>query len=234
MNAIFWQRMHGGSTHLPIVLLLASVLFDYCAWRSRDEGLRRGLHVAGLASAIVGILGGIGALISGLVMTRGETVGIGLEKMHHLFVWPAFGLCAALVGWRLFKRGHIPQSGCWIYLAGMGVGSALMMGAGYWGGEMLLDGGSTPAGGVVSRASDGLNQLDLSAKGRQLFLMNCAHCHAQDATGEEGPNLHGVSKSDARIASIIKQGIPGKMPKFGAKLTDPDVQSITVYIRSLH
>jgi len=39
MNASFWQRIHGGSTHFPIVLVLASVIFDFIAWRSRDEVL---------------------------------------------------------------------------------------------------------------------------------------------------------------------------------------------------
>ena len=28
------------------------------------------------------------------------------------------------------------------------------------------------------------------SKGRSLFLKNCAHCHADDATGDEGPDLH--------------------------------------------
>ena len=50
MDELFWQRMHGGSTHFPIVLLPASVVFDFIAWRSRDETLRRGLHAAGLGS----------------------------------------------------------------------------------------------------------------------------------------------------------------------------------------
>ena len=70
MNASFWQRIHGGSTHFPIVLVLASVVFDFIAWRSRDEVLRRGLHAAGLGSAVVGMLGGIGAVIGGLILTR--------------------------------------------------------------------------------------------------------------------------------------------------------------------
>jgi len=70
-------------------------------------------------------------------------------------------------------------------------------------------------------------------KGYTLFLQNCAHCHGNDARGDEGPDLHGVTKSDARIASIIKNGIKGEMPKFGAKLTDADVQALIAFVRSL-
>src|SRR6266566_5295767 len=50
-------------------------------------------------------------------------------------------------------------------------------------------------------------------QGYKLFMLNCAHCHGSDARGEEGPDLHGVTKSDARIASTIKNGIKGEMPK---------------------
>ena len=70
-------------------------------------------------------------------------------------------------------------------------------------------------------------------KGYTLFMMNCAHCHGNDARGDEGPDLHGITKSDARIASMIKNGVKGEMPKFGAKLTDSDVQALIAFVRSL-
>jgi len=70
-------------------------------------------------------------------------------------------------------------------------------------------------------------------QGYKLFMLNCAHCHGSDARGEEGPDLHGLAKSDARIASTIKNGIKGEMPKFGAKLADTDVEALTAFVRSL-
>ena len=230
MDALFWQRMHGGSTHFPIVLLLASVVFDFIAWRSRDESLRRGLHVAGLGSAVIGVLGGVGAVVSGLVISRGQMLGSGYEQFHHLFVWPAFGLCVALVAWRLFKRGRISQRGLGIYLAGMTVASALMMGAGYWGGEILL-GAETQNVSALAPIS-AADQIQI-ASGQKLFLMNCAHCHGNDARGDEGPDLHGVKKSDARIAELITNGIKGEMPRFANKLHDEDVKLLIQFLRSL-
>jgi len=230
MNALFWQRMHGGSTHFPIVLLLASVVFDFCARRSRDDGLRRGLHVAGLGSAVVGVLGGVGAVISGLVMSRGRVLGTGYERFHHLFVWPAFSLCVAFVAWRVFKRGRISQSGLRVYLTGISAASALMMGAGFWGGEMLL--GAEANRDAASAIGSTTDQVRV-ASGHKLFLMNCAHCHGDDARGDEGPDLHGVAKSDARIAEIITNGIKGEMPRFGSKLHDEDVKSLIQFLRSL-
>jgi mono/diheme cytochrome c family protein len=71
-------------------------------------------------------------------------------------------------------------------------------------------------------------------QGYTLFMMNCAHCHGDDARGDEGPDLHGVTKSDARIASMIKNGVKGEMPKFGSKLSDADVQSLIAFVRTLN
>jgi mono/diheme cytochrome c family protein len=70
-------------------------------------------------------------------------------------------------------------------------------------------------------------------KGYELFMLNCAHCHGNDARGDEGPDLHGVTRSNARIASLIKNGIKGEMPKFATKLNDMDVEALTTFLRSL-
>src|SRR3989454_1275238 len=187
MDAIFWQRLHGGSTHFPIVLLLVSVGFDAVAWRSQDEALRRGLHAAGIASAVVGVLGGCAAVVTGLFLTNGQLLGSGFERIHHLFVWPAFGLCLALVATRLLLRRQISRRGFRVYLGGMSVASALMMGAGYWGGEMLLGAEVKDRAAISTQAGA---QPATVARGHDLFLMNCAHCHGDDARGtEEAPNL---------------------------------------------
>ena len=73
-----------------------------------------------------------------------------------------------------------------------------------------------------------------AAQGRHLFLMNCAHCHGDDARGDEGPDLHDLHKSDARIHEVITAGIKGEMPSFGKKLGDPDVRELIAYLRTLH
>jgi len=70
-------------------------------------------------------------------------------------------------------------------------------------------------------------------RGRSLFDRNCAHCHGDDARGDEGPNLHDLTKTDARITRIVKEGIKGEMPRFGAKLNDADVEALIAYLRTL-
>jgi mono/diheme cytochrome c family protein len=70
--------------------------------------------------------------------------------------------------------------------------------------------------------------------GRHLFLMNCAHCHGDDARGDEGPDLHEVRKSDQRIHQLITSGVKGEMPSFARKLNDIDIRALTAYLRTLH
>jgi mono/diheme cytochrome c family protein len=72
-----------------------------------------------------------------------------------------------------------------------------------------------------------------ASQGYKLFLQNCAHCHGTDARGDEGPDLHGVTKSDQRITNLIQNGIKGEMPKFNAKLNDADTQALIALIRTL-
>ena len=70
-------------------------------------------------------------------------------------------------------------------------------------------------------------------QGYKLFLLNCAHCHGTDAHGDEGPDLHGVTKSDQRIATIIQNGVKGEMPRFGTKLNAAETAALVAFIRTL-
>ena len=71
------------------------------------------------------------------------------------------------------------------------------------------------------------------AHGQKLYAVNCSHCHADDATGDEGPDLHGLTKSDERIKAIITNGFKGEMPAFGKKLQEADKEALVGFLRSL-
>jgi mono/diheme cytochrome c family protein len=73
----------------------------------------------------------------------------------------------------------------------------------------------------------------LAAQGAKLFSFNCAHCHGVDATGDEGPDLHGPTKSDSRLKSTILNGIKGEMPAFNKKFKDEDAQALVAFLRTL-
>ena len=94
---------------------------------------------------------------------------------------------------------------------------------------------SIPTLATTAQAAMKLPEANSDAmQGRHLFLMNCAHCHGDDAHGDEGPDLHDIHKSDTRIHEVITAGIKGEMPSFGKKLGDPDVRQLIAYLRMLH
>ena len=140
MDNPIWARLHGGSTHFPIALLLSSLLFDFLGFFLRREPLSRDLHVAGFYALLLGTLGSFAAVLSGLMLTHWETLGKGGLRTHHLFLWPAFALLVGLAVWRLVVREHAGRSAFGAYLVVAVVAAGLMAAAGYWGGEMLLGG----------------------------------------------------------------------------------------------
>lgn len=77
------------------------------------------------------------------------------------------------------------------------------------------------------------NASEEASRGGTLFQRNCAHCHGDDARGDEGPDLHNLKKSDGRISKVISQGIKGEMPAFGSKLKDEDVKALIAFLRTL-
>ena len=71
------------------------------------------------------------------------------------------------------------------------------------------------------------------SEGRALFLKNCAHCHAADAHGDEGPDLHKLDLSDEWIVNRIRKGKAGEMTAFAGKLKDSEINALVKYVQSL-
>ena len=101
-------------------------------------------------------------------------------------------------------------------------------------GAAVLVSQSTQEARNVARANASpVIQPVLVTQGAKLFALNCSHCHADDATGDEGPDLHGLTKSDQRIRTIITNGVKGEMPSFKKKLGDADLAALVGFLRSL-
>lgn len=139
MNSSIWLRMHGGATHFPIALVLASALFDLAGYAVPAGTTRQNLRAAAFHTLIVAALGSVGAVITGLVLSHGQLLGSGSLAKHHWFVWPAFGLVVGLAVWRLIARDGVSRRAYRIYLVSTIAAAMLMAIAGYWGGEMLLN-----------------------------------------------------------------------------------------------
>jgi uncharacterized membrane protein len=141
MDPSVWNKLHGATTHFPIALVMASLLFDLIGCLVPDDPhktRRAGFHAAGFYTLTLAALGAVGAVISGLLITAGKLWGHGAVARHHAFVWPAFGLLLALAVWRLAAGNRTSGRVFKAYLIISMITCALMSTAGYWGGEILL------------------------------------------------------------------------------------------------
>lgn len=92
---------------------------------------------------------------------------------------------------------------------------------------------TSPASLAFAQAQPPSVENALVATGHRLFLTNCAHCHANDATGDEGPGLHGLRKTDARLRRLVTDGIKGEMPRFGEKFSSAELDAIVAFLDSM-
>jgi cytochrome c oxidase cbb3-type subunit III len=75
------------------------------------------------------------------------------------------------------------------------------------------------------------------AKGKQLFLGMCSRCHGITGGGGEGPNLNRPvlerAPDDNALLAVIRDGIPGTgMPRV-RRMTDAELNSLVIFVRSL-
>lgn len=135
-----WPKLHGASTHFPMALAMTAALFDGLGfvW-PRSSPRKEHLHAAGYYTIILGALGTFPAVLSGLFMTKGEVLGHDALLFHHLFVWPAFAGLVGLGIWRALMNDHASSRSFAVYLIVLFLTAGLMAGAGYWGGELILN-----------------------------------------------------------------------------------------------
>ncbi len=140
MDPLIWPKLHGASTHFPMALAMAAALFDGLGfvW-PRSSPRKEQLHAAGYFTIILGALGTFPAVLSGLFMTKGVVLGHDALLFHHLFVWPAFAGLVGLGVWRSMVADRASTRGFAVYLVVLLLTASLMAGAGYWGGELILN-----------------------------------------------------------------------------------------------
>lgn len=75
---------------------------------------------------------------------------------------------------------------------------------------------------------------DATASGKALFESKCTRCHGTDGTkGHWGAaNLQTSRLSKGEVLKVINSG-KGIMPRWGKKLSQPEIASIAEYIKTL-
>jgi mono/diheme cytochrome c family protein len=90
---------------------------------------------------------------------------------------------------------------------------------------------STPDSGT-SRAKTVAGLTGAAAKGKTLYETNCQSCHGPTGAGTPaGKNLVEPLKNDPleELAGYIINGIPPRMPAYGADLSDQDIADILAH-----
>jgi len=128
-------------THFPIALVLFSAACDFGSVALKKFAFAGELRKASFYGLAISALASIGAVVSGIALTKANMRGRGELGWHHRFIWPAFGLLVALAVWRLIVKDQMSRTGFYVYLFLMFVTSGLMAAAGYFGGELLISGG---------------------------------------------------------------------------------------------
>ena len=94
-----WDKLHGAMTHFPIALLLSSTASDFVSVAFKKLSFARGLRLVSFSGLAVAALASVGAVVSGIALTKGDMWGRGDFGWHHRFVWPAFWWLWPCGGW---------------------------------------------------------------------------------------------------------------------------------------
>ncbi|MFN0100943.1 MAG: c-type cytochrome [Bryobacteraceae bacterium] len=74
------------------------------------------------------------------------------------------------------------------------------------------------------------------ARGDKLFAQGCSvgYCHGASGSAARSPRLRGRTFDRDYLVKVIRSGIPNTaMPAWGDRLTDTDIDDLTLYIQSL-
>ncbi|HET6579575.1 MAG TPA: DUF2231 domain-containing protein [Gemmatimonadales bacterium] len=133
-----WPRLHAALNDLPAALLLIAVLFDLAAALARRPALR----VIGFAVMLVGAVGGILAVVSGLQaeehIAHGEAVHRIMET-HETLALVTLGIFGVLALWRVFRERRMGATERGVTLALSLGGVGVLIATAVLGGRLVFE-----------------------------------------------------------------------------------------------
>jgi uncharacterized membrane protein len=133
-----WPRLHAALNDLPTALLLTAALFDILALASRRESFR----LVSFWTLVVGALGGVAAVLSGLQAEENISHGDAVHRVmetHELLGFVTLGVFGILAVWRMTRERRMGMRerafGVVFALAGAGV----LVATGLYGGRLVFE-----------------------------------------------------------------------------------------------
>lgn len=133
-----WPRLHAALNDLPAALLLVAVLFDLVGAATKRPALRQ----AGFWTLLVGVLGAVAAVLSGLQaedeISHGDTVHRVMET-HELLGFVTLGIFAVVAVWRVLRESRMSGTERTFVAVLSAAGAAVVMATGIYGGKLVFD-----------------------------------------------------------------------------------------------
>jgi uncharacterized membrane protein len=133
-----WPRLHALLNDFPIALLVTAVFFDLLALATRRVGLR----LVSFSLLLVGALGAVAAVVSGLQaeghIDHGEAVHQAMET-HEQFALISLGVFGVLALWRLFRERRMGAAERSVSLIASLGGVGVLFATGLYGGRLMFE-----------------------------------------------------------------------------------------------
>jgi uncharacterized membrane protein len=133
-----WPRLHAALNDLPSALLLVAVVFELLALATRRDSFRQ----ASFWTLMVGALGGVAAVLSGLQaeekIAHGDAVHRVMET-HELLAFVTLGVFGVLAAWRLWRERRMGTAERAVALAFSLVGVGVLLATANYGGRLVFD-----------------------------------------------------------------------------------------------
>lgn len=170
-----WPRLHAALNDLPAALLITAVLFDLIAAATRRAGFRQ----ASLYTLVVGAIGAVAAVLSGLqaeeTIDHGDAVHQVMET-HELLAFVTLGIFGVLAVWRLLRETRMGAAERSLSLALALGGAGVLIAVAIYGGRLVFDHAAGIPTGVLQAEAEQRTAGHQHAPGEE-------HGHAAPAPG---------------------------------------------------
>jgi uncharacterized membrane protein len=133
-----WPRLHAALNDLPTALLMTAALFELLALATRKDGFRQ----VSFWTLILGALGGVAAVLSGLQaeehIAHGDAVHRVMET-HETLALVTLGVFGVLAAWRLVRERRMGTGERALALAATLVGAGVLLATSVYGGRLVFD-----------------------------------------------------------------------------------------------
>jgi uncharacterized membrane protein len=133
-----WSRLHAALNDLPTALLVTAALFELLALATRKEGFRQ----VSFWTLIVGALGGVAAVLSGLQAEENIPHGGEVHEVmetHELLAFVTLGVFGVLALWRLLRERRMGTGERALALAATLGGAGVLIATAVYGGRLVFD-----------------------------------------------------------------------------------------------